>query len=238
MQQTLSNTLLNSFAISGTKNQIQAGPDNSLLSRSALRLTYPEIYPSNRFGTGPDVTLTGFTGYNAGDYIKNQNSTIQVRDDLSKVMGEHAFKFGTQITYSQKDQNTRPRENGVVTFATGARNSTGNVVADALLGIFQNYHGRRDRSGVAGALLAVRVLRAGQLARLAEADARHRRALQHHRAALQRVEQLLDVRSGPLRSVARADRARERRLDRRRAPAARPTASSSSATASRTRRTA
>ena len=49
------------------------------------------------------------------------------------------MKFGTQITYSEKDQNTRPRENGVVTFATSARNSTGNVVADALLGNFQNY---------------------------------------------------------------------------------------------------
>jgi hypothetical protein len=139
MQQTLSNTLLNSVAVSATKNQIQAGPDNSALARSALRLTYPEIYQSNRFGTGPDVNLTGFTPYNAGDYIKNQNSTIQFRDDLSKVAGEHAFKFGTQITYSQKDQNTRPRENGVVTFATSARNSTGNVVADALLGNFQNY---------------------------------------------------------------------------------------------------
>jgi hypothetical protein len=139
LQQTLSNTLLNAVSISGTRNQIQAGPDNSSLARSALRLTYPEIYASSRFGTGPDVVLTGFTGYNAGDYIKNQNSTIQVRDDLSKSAGAHSLKFGTQITYSQKDQNTRPRENGVVTFATGARGSTGNVVADALLGIFQNY---------------------------------------------------------------------------------------------------
>ena len=99
-------------------------------------------------------------------------------------------------------------------------------------------HGRRDRSGVAGALLAVPVLRAGQLARLAEADARLGAALQHHRAALQRVEQLLDVRSGPLRSVAGADRARERRVARPGHRQSRPTASSSSATASRTRRTA
>lgn len=139
LQQTLSNTLLNSVSVSGTHNAIAAGPDNSAMSRSGLRLTYPEIYPSNRFGAGPDVVLTGFTGYNAGDYIWNQNSTIQIRDDLSKVMGEHALKFGTQITYSQKDQNTRPRDNGVITFATSARNSTGNVVADALLGTFQNY---------------------------------------------------------------------------------------------------
>jgi hypothetical protein len=146
VQQTLSNALLNSASVSATKNQIQAGPDNSLLSRSALGLTYPEIYASNRFGTGPDLTLNGFTAYNAGDYIKNQNLTIQFRDDLTKVAGEHAFKFGTQISYSKKDQNTRPRENGVVTFATSAKGTTGNVVADALLGNFQNYtEGERDQ---------------------------------------------------------------------------------------------
>ena len=102
VQQTLSNALLNSASVSATRNQIQAGPDNSVLSRSALGLTYPEIYSSNRFGTGPDLTLTGFTGYNAGDYIKNQNLTIQFRDDLTKVAGEHAFKFGTQSAIARR----------------------------------------------------------------------------------------------------------------------------------------
>jgi hypothetical protein len=139
IQQTLSNAMLNSASFSATKNQIQASPDVSLISRSALGLNYPEIYSSNRFGSGPDLNLSGFTAYNAGDYIKNRNLTYQVRDDLTKVAGEHAFKFGAQVSYSQKDQNTRPRQNGVVTFATSAKNSTGNVVADALLGNFQSY---------------------------------------------------------------------------------------------------
>ena len=146
VQQTLSNVLLNSVTVSATKNTIAAGPQNERLARGALSLTYPEVFPSNRFGTGPDVTLTGFTAYNAGDYIRNRNLTYQVRDDLSLVRGSHALKFGTQITYSQKDQNTRPRENGVVTFATAARNSTGNVVGDALLGNFQSYtEGEQDQ---------------------------------------------------------------------------------------------
>jgi Carboxypeptidase regulatory-like domain/TonB-dependent Receptor Plug Domain len=146
VQMALSNTLLNSVGGSITKNQIEAGPQNEVLARSALGLTYPEIYASNRFGTGPDVTLTGFTAYNAGDYIRNRNLTYQLRDDLTKVARSHALKFGGQLTYSQKDQNTRPRENGVVTFATSVRNSTGNVVADALLGNFQNYtEGAQDQ---------------------------------------------------------------------------------------------
>jgi hypothetical protein len=126
MQQTLSNTLLNSFAVAATKNSIAAGPQNQGIARTALGLTYPEIYPSNRFGTGPDVTLTGFTAYNAGDYIRNRNLTFQFRDDLTKVAGPHALKFGTQITRSEKDQNTRPRENGVVrTTLRGSRIRSG-----------------------------------------------------------------------------------------------------------------
>ena len=146
VQTTLSNSLLNTAGGSITRNEIAAGPQNEIISRSALGLTYPEIYSTNRFGTGPDVTLSGFTSYNAGDYIQNRNLTYQVRDDVSKVAGSHLLKFGMQTTYSQKDQNTRPRENGVVTFATSARNSTGNVVADALLGNFQNYtEGAQDQ---------------------------------------------------------------------------------------------
>jgi hypothetical protein len=139
IQRTLSNTLLNSVSFAASKNQIEAGPHNQLLARGALGLTFPEVYPSNRFGAGPDVTLNGFTSYNAGDYIRNRNLTFQLRDDLTKVAGPHALKFGAQITQSAKDQNTRPRDNGVVTFATSARDSTGNVVTDALLGNFQNY---------------------------------------------------------------------------------------------------
>jgi Carboxypeptidase regulatory-like domain/TonB-dependent Receptor Plug Domain/TonB dependent receptor len=146
VQTTVSNTLLNTAGGSITKNEIAAGPQNEAIGRVALGLTYPEIYSSNRFNTGPDVTLSGFTSYNAGDYIRNRNLTYQFRDDLSKVAGSHLFKVGAQTTYSQKDQNTRPRENGVVTFATSARNSTGNVVADALLGNFQNYNeGAQDQ---------------------------------------------------------------------------------------------
>ena len=184
------------------------------MARSALGLTYPEIYDSNRFGTGPDVTLTGFTAYNAGDYIRNRNLTYQVRDDVSKVAGSHALKFGGQVTYSQKDQNTRPRENGVVTFATSARNSTGNVVADALLGNFQNYtEGAQDQEWLAR--FWQYEFYAQDNWRVAKnADARSGRALQRHRAALQRAQQLLDVRSGAVRSGAGPAGAGERRVAR------------------------
>lgn len=119
VQQTLSNSLLNSISVSATRNEIRAGPQNQALARSALGLTYPEIYPSNRFGTGPDVVLSGFTGYNAGDYIKNRNAfnTVSFTDlnttvkfdgagnpsggfgQVTKAAPGRVLEFGVRMTF-------------------------------------------------------------------------------------------------------------------------------------------
>ncbi len=136
---TLTNTLLNSFGFSVNANRIEGDPRNQVISRAALGLTYPEIFQDNRFAVGPNMNIAGFTGFTAGDFIRNRARTIQFRDDLSKVIGSHTLKFGAQITLGVKDQNTAARDNGIVTFNTSARNSTRNVIADVLLGNFQNY---------------------------------------------------------------------------------------------------
>src|SRR5262245_11139669 len=136
---TFSPTATNSASASVTANQIQGLPQNEILKRSSLGLTFPEVFPVNSYGVGPNVTIAGFTAYNVGDRIRNLNSTIQFRDDFSKVAGTHTFKFGAQITRSRKDQNTIVIDNGSVTFNTSAARTTKNAIADALLGNYQNY---------------------------------------------------------------------------------------------------
>ena len=137
---TLSPTMINYASISGSANQIQGLPANDLLRRSALGLNYPELFPANNYQVGPSVAIAGFTGYNVGDRIRNLNTTIQFRDDFSKVAGSHTLKFGFQYTRSRKDQNNSgANDNGSVTFNTSAANSTRNVIGDVLLGNFQNY---------------------------------------------------------------------------------------------------
>ena len=136
---TPTNTLVNSFAVSVNANRIEGEPRNGVVSRASLGLGYPEIFPANRFSVGPNVNIAGFTGFEAGDFIRNRARTIQLRDDLSKVIGSHALKFGAQVTFGVKDQNTAAPDNGEVTFSTSARDSTRNVIADVLLGNFQNY---------------------------------------------------------------------------------------------------
>ncbi len=140
LQHTFSPTMLNYFSFSIGKNSIHGTPDDSRITRPALGLTFPEIFPANRSNVGPAVSISGFAGYNSGDRIKNGNGTFQWRDDFTKVAGSHTLKFGTQITRGRKNENTNVRDEGSVTFNTSALASTANVLADVLLGNFQNYN--------------------------------------------------------------------------------------------------
>jgi Carboxypeptidase regulatory-like domain/TonB-dependent Receptor Plug Domain len=140
LQHTFSPTLLNYFSFSIGKNSIHGTPDDSAITRAALGLTFPEIFPANRSAVAPAVSISGFSGYNSGDRIKNGNGTFQWRDDFTKVAGPHTLKFGAQITRGRKNENTNVRDEGSVTFNTSALNSSRNVIADALLGNFQNYN--------------------------------------------------------------------------------------------------
>lgn len=137
---TINAATLNYVSFSVTANEIQGLPRNDVLRRANLRLTYPEIFPANNYQVGPSVNIAGFTGYNVGDRIRNLNTTFQVRDDFSKILGSHTMKFGAQYTRSRKDQNNSgANDNGTVTFNTSAAASSRNVIADVLLGNFQNY---------------------------------------------------------------------------------------------------
>jgi len=139
LQHTFSPTMVNYFSFSIGKNSIQGTPDNSLLTRSTLGLTYPEIFPANRTAVGPAVTIAGFTAYTSGDRIKNGNGTFTWRDDFTKVIGAHTLKFGTQITRARKNENTNVRDEGSATFNTSALLTSRNAIADVLLGNFQSY---------------------------------------------------------------------------------------------------
>ena len=137
---TINPTTLNYVSFSVSANQIQGLPQNDPLMRSNLGLTYPEVFPANNYQVGPSVNIAGFTGYNVGDRIRNLNTTFQWRDDFSKVIGSHTLKFGVQYSRSRKDQNNSgANDNGTVTFNTSAAASSRNVIADVLLGNFQNY---------------------------------------------------------------------------------------------------
>jgi hypothetical protein len=144
LQTTFSVTTLNYFGVSVNHDRINGHPDLVPLLRSTLGLTFPAAYPLGlkRVDIGPDLVLSGFTGYSGGDRIKHGNGNFQFRDDFTKVEGAHTLKFGVLTMRARQNEDTssgNTPDQGVVTFNTSALNSTKNVVADLLLGNFQNY---------------------------------------------------------------------------------------------------
>lgn len=139
ISQTFSPTMLNYFSFSGSGNHINSFPQNEIMSRTNLGLTYTNLFPFARWNAGPNVNIAGFTGYGAGNGGFGFNTKFQWRDDFSKVIGSHMLKFGAQITRGRKQENAVSNTHGAVTFNTSATGTTRNALADLLLGNFYTY---------------------------------------------------------------------------------------------------
>ncbi|HEX3744197.1 MAG TPA: carboxypeptidase regulatory-like domain-containing protein [Bryobacteraceae bacterium] len=141
MTHSFSSTLVN-FASFGVTHELLLDHANPVtLLKSVTGVDFPEIYPSNSFGTGPALNVAGFTPYRQGNPRTHQGDGIlQARDDLTKVAGNHILKFGGQVVRSRRNAyDSGLNTYGSVTFGTGAPNSTGNALADVLLGNFLTY---------------------------------------------------------------------------------------------------
>jgi hypothetical protein len=142
VSQTFSSHAVNVFNFSLSGNRINNFPVTTNFTREGIGLTYPKLFGSNRYNAGPDVSIQGFTGYGIGANLQNFQWLFVWRDDLTWVGGNHALKFGAWIERFRKNANvlqSGPRDNGAVNFATSSALSSGNPVADALLGNFQSY---------------------------------------------------------------------------------------------------
>ena len=121
------------------KTGIQANPifikDDT---RAGNGLTYPTIY--NASADLPSIQISGLNSLTATPLnFNNFNRIFDWKDDLSKVIGNHEFKTGILVMRSRKNQDNVPAINGTFVFNTSGSNSTGNAIANALLGNFNNY---------------------------------------------------------------------------------------------------
>ena len=138
-QTLISPTTINYVMFSAGHTRITGNPDVSIMTRTALGLTFPELYPINRSNVGPAVSISGFAGYNSNDRIRSGQTPFLFRDDFTKVIGSHTLKAGVFLVRSRMNENTNVKDEGSVTFNTSALKSTKNVLADVLLGNFQQY---------------------------------------------------------------------------------------------------
>jgi hypothetical protein len=112
-------------------------------TRAGQGLTYPTIYGASN--AIPTVNVGNFNALTSTPLnFNNFNRIFDWKDDFSKIIGSHSLKTGILIMRSRKNQDNVPAINGTFTFNTTARpagplGTTGNAVADALLGNFYSY---------------------------------------------------------------------------------------------------
>ncbi len=146
-------TTVNTFQFTFTGNvirQVNFLPNPLFITdytRKGQGITYPMIY-----GNAIDIPSFNVSGYNglaaSARNWNNFNRVFQWKDDFSKVVGNHTLKAGVLAMRSRKNQDNTPAINGTFNFATGHSRSSGNPMADALLGNFSTYvEADRNREG-------------------------------------------------------------------------------------------
>jgi hypothetical protein len=128
---------VNSLQLSASGNKIRQDNfrSNDLFGRDILRgagnsgVTYPLI-----FGASDKIASISISGFQAltttAATFQNFNHVYQVKDDLSRIAGNHTVKTGFVIMRSQKNQDNQPAINGTFAFDS---------LGQALLGDFNNY---------------------------------------------------------------------------------------------------
>jgi hypothetical protein len=110
--------------------------------RQTYGFQYTRLYPGGgSYPNGiPKATLTGYAPFQGPNFaLKSPTTDIEVADTISIIKGNHVIKAGVIVIRDRVDQNGRPYYTGNVNFSTATPNTTGNALADALLGNFQAY---------------------------------------------------------------------------------------------------
>jgi hypothetical protein len=113
-------------------------------TRKGFGISLPSIY--NASPDIPQVAVSGFTTLSVSPLsFNNFNRIFDWKGGLTRIIDNHTLKAGVLIMRSRKNQDNPPQINGALTFNTTRTPSSGNAVADALLGAFQQY---QEYSGV------------------------------------------------------------------------------------------
>jgi hypothetical protein len=152
----LSPTLTNEFIFGASQNNLTLNPTNANAATYSgigfnFALPFPN-YPANQFfniqfnnitglrNTSDNASpgIAGTNGYSQFPY-KNSNTTFDIYDNVSKVIGTHTAKAGFYYQRSRKDQAAG--DSATIVFSNNTNNprNTGQPYANALLGEFDSF---------------------------------------------------------------------------------------------------
>ena len=135
-------TIVNEFrGVAGWIAQ-QIPPYGDTWKRSSYGFAFPHLYSGQPYPDGiPQVSITSYAGFQGPNFWTHSPLTdIQFSDTVTFVRGSHVLKAGAIFVRSRWDQNGRAMFTGSASFnASGNPNTTGNALADALIGNFRSY---------------------------------------------------------------------------------------------------
>ena len=117
-------------------------PAGNTWERGTYGFQFPQLYPGGWFPDGiPQVSITNYANFQGPNFALMSPSTdIGLSDTVTVLLGSHTLKAGVTVVRDRVDQNGRPAYTGNITFNTsGNPNTTGNALADALIGNFRTY---------------------------------------------------------------------------------------------------
>src|SRR5437016_3025029 len=137
-------TLLNEFVASYTADHIFLNALNNPPPLPAGAMG--SIFNNGFGGKLPAIQLNGNTdiygglGQDTGYFPwNNANPTYTYRDNLTKIVGTHTFQMGAYMAFAQKNEDNSPNVQGILTFDASSAVSSGNALADMLLGNIASY---------------------------------------------------------------------------------------------------
>lgn len=138
-------SVVNEFRANSSWASQHIPPYGDTWLRSTYGFQFPQLFANGGAGDYrqgiPDVSVVGYANFKGPSFALMSPSTdIQVADNVSIIRSGHIIKVGFAMIRDRVDQNGRPSYTGNVAFnASGNINTTGNALADALLGNFRTY---------------------------------------------------------------------------------------------------
>jgi hypothetical protein len=145
---TISPTATNEFNIGISNNSIDIDAINDGFTRKTTGVALPLLYPSAvQKDYVPNFTYAGTRIKNSPSFgtgnapFVNYNTTIDITDNFTKVLGQHLIKTGLFMQRSRKDQTSFANNNGNYDFGDNPNNpyDTSFGMANVAVGVYSSF---------------------------------------------------------------------------------------------------
>jgi hypothetical protein len=141
-------TWINEFIFGAGRGGVTIAPKDDRATRAASGINTPLLYPdANESGLIPSLVFGGIASIptpvttSVFGTFDQRFSIWHAMDNMTKVTGKHAFKFGFYYQSASNASNSQTHVESDIDFTANGSNplNTGNPFSNALLGVYNSY---------------------------------------------------------------------------------------------------